>query len=405
MTEHTDYSTIDAVPVGLQAALWPEARAKAAAEAAVPLVLERESSWSFRTVRSLAREGLVEPDAILQMVRASDTPARLHPAPEGKAVGFAAQGLDQFAVRLKGPEPEKPGAPRGRVNVVDIYSRHFGLTNRPFALTPDTGFLFWSEAHQHAYTTMEYGILTKSPITLVTGDIGAGKTTLVQHLIERITETGDLRIGLISNAQTSRCEMLRWVMMSLGQFTDPQATDPELVDAFNAYLIDEYAQGRRTVLIFDEAQNLGAEALEELRLLTNINTNKDVLLQLVLVGQPELRNLVDRDESLPFAQRIATSFHLGGMDLVTTRDYIAHRLTVAGARQNLFSDAAIQLIYEATGGIPRRINQLCDLAMVYAFTSNLRSVVRFTVQQVLNDGTFFGAAAPAMTDHFSGAVH
>jgi type II secretory pathway predicted ATPase ExeA len=276
-----------------------------------------------------------------------------------------------------------------QVSAFDIYSSHFGLSARPFALVPDPDFLFWSTAHQHAFAMLEFGVLTGAPITLITGEIGTGKTTLIQQLLK--TVGSGIRIGLVSNSGGQPDELMRWVLMALGQPTPRDATHPGLVAAFQDFLVAEYAAGRRVVLVFDEAQNLCREALEELRMLTNINSGKDELLQLVLVGQPELRHLVEGNGQHQFAQRVVASFHLGALDAPTTADYIAHRLRVAGAATNIFNAAAIDLIHEATGGIPRRINQLCDLALVYAFTADQHNVLRFAVQQVLDDCAFFGA--------------
>ncbi len=147
------------------------------------------------------------------------------------------------------------------------------------------------------------------------------------------------------------------------------------------------------VIIFDEAQNLSRESLEELRMFTNINANKDELLQLVLVGQPELRDIVRQPNLRQFAQRVAANFHLDAMDSATVCAYIGHRLLTAGASKNLFNRSACELIHEHTGGIPRLVNQLCDLSMVYAFTNNQKIVTLRTVQLVLDDGAFFGAGA------------
>lgn len=275
---------------------------------------------------------------------------------------------------------------------LDIYTDHFGLTERPFSLVPDPGFLFWSDSHQRAYTMLEYGILTRAPITLITGEVGSGKTTLVHHLLKSVES--DVKIGLISNAHGDRGELLRWVLMSLDQAAPAEATYVDLFATFQSYLIEQYSMGRRVILIFDEAQNLSPESLEELRMFTNINSNKDELLQLVLVGQPELLDMVRRPEMRQFAQRVASSFHLHSLDARTVRKYIEHRLAVAGATRNLFSRAATDQIYEATGGVPRLVNQLCDLSMVYAFTRGNKSVTGHTVQKVLDDGAFFAAFLP-----------
>ena len=171
-----------------------------------------------------------------------------------------------------------------------IYNDHFGLTERPFTLLPDPDFLYWSENHTRAYAMLEYGMLTHAPITVITGEIGAGKTTLLRHLLRSLPE--DFTVGLISNAQGNRGELLHWVLMALGVPTDDRrASYVQLFAQFQDFLIEEYATGRRTMLIFDEAQNLSIETLEELRMFSNINADKDELIQLVLVGQPELRDL------------------------------------------------------------------------------------------------------------------
>ena len=277
-------------------------------------------------------------------------------------------------------------------SALEIYTAHFGLKERPFSLVPDPDFLFWSEPHKRAYAMLEYGILTKAPITLVTGEVGAGKTTLLHHLLRSVGE--DVRVGLIANAQGARSELLHWVLQALGQAVSPGVSYVDLFGQFQAFLISEYALGNRVLLVFDEAQNLSRESLEELRIFTNINTGKDELLQLVLVGQPELREMVRRPDLTQFAQRVAASFHLTAMDAQTVRSYISHRLQVAGAETEIFSPAAKLLVYEATRGVPRLVNQLCDLAMVYAFTKEQHKVPRLTVQQVLDDGVFFGGGLP-----------
>ena len=277
-------------------------------------------------------------------------------------------------------------------STLDIYTSFFGLTERPFSLVPDPGFLYWSALHKRAYTILEYGILTRAPITLITGNVGTGKTTLLHHLLHSVGD--DVRVGLIANAHGDRGELLRWVLLALAQPAGPQETYVDLFGRFQAYLISEYAAGRRVILIFDEAQNLSRESLEELRMFTNINANKDELLQLVLVGQPELRDVIRRPDLTQFAQRISAAFHLEPMDGATVRAYIRHRLAVAGARENIFSTAACDLIFANTGGVARLVNQSCDLSLVYAFTKNARHVNQITVQQVLDDGVFFAMRPP-----------
>lgn len=272
-------------------------------------------------------------------------------------------------------------------STLNIYTAHFGLRERPFSLVPDPDFLFWTPQHRRAYSMLEYGILTRAPITLVTGEVGAGKTTILHHLLRSLGD--DVSVGLIANAAGGRGELLRWVLLSLGQPAPAEATYVDLFGRFQEHLIAEYAAGRRVILIFDEAQNLGREALEELRMFTNINANKDELLQLILVGQPELRDLVRRPDLSQFAQRVSSSFHLPAMSAAMVRDYIEHRLAAAGATRQIVTDEAAAMIHEASGGIPRLVNQLCDLSMVYAFSGDLDIVTEAQVQAVLDDGAFF----------------
>lgn len=286
-------------------------------------------------------------------------------------------------------------------SILNIYTEFFGLKERPFSLVPDPEFLYWSKPHLRAFSILEYGILTRAPITLITGEIGAGKTTILHHLLQSVAP--DVRIGLVSNAHGDRGELLRWVLLALDQPQLPSETYVDLFGRFQKYLIEEYAAGRRVILIFDEAQNLSRESLEELRMFTNINANKDELLQLVLVGQPELRDIIHRPDLRQFAQRVAAAFHLSAMDAQTVRAYIRHRLSVAGGDQDIFSVAAADLVHAATGGVPRLVNQLCDFAMVYAYTKNSTKVSRLTVQQVLDDGVFFAAGQPQAAPGLEGA--
>ncbi|OSP55720.1 ExeA family protein [Pseudoruegeria sp. SK021] len=273
---------------------------------------------------------------------------------------------------------------------VDIYNTHFGFRERPFTLVPDPDFMFWSRSHRLAYTMLEYGILTRSPITVVTGEIGAGKTTLLQHLLKTLSD--DVVVGLISNAQGDRGELLQWVLHSVGEDFDPKASYVQLFHQLQNFLLEAYSNGKRVILIIDEAQNLNVQTLEELRMLTNINTNKDELVQLVLVGQPELRALISRPELKQFVQRVGSSFHLSAMNRENVGAYIAHRLQVAGGTGEEFGRDAIDRIFAITNGIPRLVNQICDLSLVYAFSADEHMVSLETVESVLADGVFFGAA-------------
>ena len=340
-------------------------------------------------------------------------PAAEDPLPAQEAAGaFAAEGhpaampdaLPEDLTAATEPradavtaEADLPPEPAAQVltgsGAPDLYLEHFGLRERPFSLLPDPGFLFWSQVHARAYAILEYGVLTRAPITLITGDVGAGKTTLLHHLLRNLGPA--VTVGMVSNAHGSRGELLRWVLMALNRPAPPDADYVELFSAFQRHAIAEYAAGRRVILIFDEAQNLGRETLEELRMFTNINANKDDLLQIILVGQPELRAIVRQPDMAQFAQRVAASFHLPALEAEAVGQFIDHRLAVAGASAPLFSPEAVAMIHTVTGGVPRLVNQLCDLALVYAYTRDQADVSADTVQSVLDDGVFFGAVRSA----------
>jgi len=273
-------------------------------------------------------------------------------------------------------------------STLTIYNEHFGLTERPFTLLPDPDFLYWSDAHSRAYAMLEYGMLTHAPITVITGEIGAGKTTLLRQLLRNLPD--EFTVGLISNAQGNRGELLHWVLMALGVQTDMNASYVQLFAQFQDFLIEEYAAGRRTMLIFDEAQNLSIETLEELRMFSNINADKDELIQLVLVGQPELREIIAQPRLMQFAQRVAAEFHLPGMSREAVRSYVEHRLAVAGAGREIFTPAACECVHLASRGIPRLVNQICDYAMVYAYTDGLDLIDASVIEQVVTDRRMHG---------------
>lgn len=272
-----------------------------------------------------------------------------------------------------------------------LYAEFFGLKERPFTLLPDPSFLYWSAQHKRAFLVLEFGIMSRAPITLITGEIGSGKTTLLRELLARIEE--NVTVGLVSNAQGGRGELLQWVLNALGIDYQPGATYVQMFQTLQDFLVAEYAAGRRVILIFDEAQNLSIEGLEELRLLTNINSGKDELIQLILVGQPELKGMVLHPNMRQLAQRVAASFHLTAMDEDAVAGYIAHRLKKAGGTGEEFTPGAARAIHAATHGVPRLVNQLCDFCMLYAWSGENPVVSEDIVQNVLEDQVFFGANA------------
>ncbi|MDQ2089662.1 AAA family ATPase [Marimonas arenosa] len=253
--------------------------------------------------------------------------------------------------------------------------------------------MFWSKQHKQAYSVLEFGVLSSAPITLITGEIGAGKTTLVQALLADIHE--NVTIGLVSNAQGGRGELLQWILNALSVEFEASASYVLLFQTLQDFLLAEYAAGKRVVLIFDEAQNLSLEGLEELRMLTNINSNKDVLIQLILVGQPELRDMVRDPRMQQLAQRVAASFHIDTLNAEAVALYIDHRMQMAGGSGKKFTPEACKRIHDATGGVPRLVNQLCEFALLYAWSSESGIVDEQIVKQVLDDGVFFGERQPS----------
>lgn len=269
----------------------------------------------------------------------------------------------------------------------EFYTDFFNLRERPFTLLPDPDFIFWTDHHTRAFSVLQYGVMSRAPITLITGEIGAGKTTLIRKFL--LEADDHLTIGLISNAQGGRGELLQWVLNALSQPVAQGASYVEMFQTLQDFLVTEYAEGRRVVLIIDEAQNLSVEGLEELRMLTNVNSNKEELVQLVLVGQPELRQLTQRPELRQFVQRVAASYHLPSMNLKTVADYISHRLVTAGGTGNEFTWLACERIFEATGGVPRLVNQLCDFCLLYTSVDQNKLVLASTVNDVLAEGVFY----------------
>ncbi|MBU2993992.1 AAA family ATPase [Octadecabacter sp. 1_MG-2023] len=266
----------------------------------------------------------------------------------------------------------------------DLYCEHFGFSERPFSLSPDPDFLFWTRAHMRAFSILEYGITTRAPLTVVTGEVGTGKTTLIQQILRQIDR--DLRVGLISNARGNRDDLLRWVLNALDVKHPADADYVSMFQTFQDFVIDAYSEGQRVVLIIDEAQNLGVDTLEELRMLTNINSGKDELLQLILVGQPELRQMIARPDLRQFAQRVSATYHIEPLDLKTTRQYVAHRLQAVGGTGREISPSAVTLIASHSQGIPRVINKICDLALVYAASAERKLVSLAIVKELIDDG-------------------
>lgn len=268
-----------------------------------------------------------------------------------------------------------------------MYEAYYGLREKPFSIQPDPEFLFMSKRHRLAFTMLEYGIQNRVGFSVICGEIGCGKTTLVRKLLDALDET--VTVGLVYNTHTDIADLLEWIMLAFGQ---PYAamTQVERYDRFQQFLLAEYAARRRVVLIVDEAQNLHAGALESLRMLSNINADKDQLLQVILVGQPQLQGLLNRPELHQFTQRVGVDFFIPPLGEREVGQYVQHRLKVAGREQELFRPDALARIAEASRGVPRSINILCDTALVYGFSADAQCIDAGLVEEVLQDRREYG---------------
>ena len=269
-----------------------------------------------------------------------------------------------------------------------MYESFYGFKEKPFSLTPDPSFLYLSKTHELALTMLEYGVENRSAFTLISGEIGCGKTTLVRKLLDELKE--DVTVGLISNTHASFGELLEWILLAY-DLSYKNKSKVERYQTFIDFLIDEYAAGRRTVLILDEAQNLEAKTLEELRVLSNVNADKDQVLQLILVGQPEIRTTLRLPELEQFAQRISVDYHLRALNKDEMTEYVKHRLKVTGGNPELFEKSALRLLYLFSKGVPRIVNSLCDTALVYSYADQSPSVTWRTIINVIKDKRDSGA--------------
>jgi type II secretory pathway predicted ATPase ExeA len=264
-----------------------------------------------------------------------------------------------------------------------MYEKFYGLREKPFALTPDPHFLYMGQHHKRALLQLEYGLANEAAFLLITGEVGSGKTTLIRYLLGLVDERNT--VGLISNTARNADRLLQWVCSAYG-LDVAGGDDVALYNGFVDFAIKEYAGGRRVVLIVDEAQNLGRNKLEELRVLSNVNVDKHLVLQTILVGQPELRDLMRSPQLRQFAQRIGADYHIGTLSEAETFNYVRHRLRVAGSpRLDVFRTAALQLVHASSRGVPRLVNQLCDTALVYGYAEQCERIDAALMQDVIKD--------------------
>ncbi|MEZ5500368.1 MAG: AAA family ATPase [Steroidobacteraceae bacterium] len=274
-----------------------------------------------------------------------------------------------------------------------MYLEFFRLKELPFRLSPDPQFLYLSKNHARAKAYMESTIWFTDGFVIITGDIGSGKTTLIETFLKELS--ADIVVAQINQTQVSASEFLQSVLVQFG-FKPFKMKKAELLATLNDFLVEQYASGRKVLLVIDEAQNLSPKVLEEVRLLSGVETTKDKVLRIVLVGQPELNGKLDAPELTQLVQRVRLRFHLTPLSAADTHDYVVHRLEVAGAEgRRIFSDDSYPTIYRYTGGVPRLINTLCDTAMMSAFAAERAEVTLADIESAIAELRWSPWVAPA----------
>ena len=268
-----------------------------------------------------------------------------------------------------------------------MYEQYYGLKEKPFQIVPNPDYLYFSPKHENALTYLEYGIREGAGFILLTGEIGTGKTTLIRYILNDIE--AETEVAVIFNTNVTSEQLIELVLREFE--IEPAANDKtKNIDMLYHCLIEKYAQKKKVLLIIDEAQNLQDEVLEEVRMLSNLQADDNLLLQIMLVGQPELKIKLKRPSLAQLTQRIAVNYHLVSLTRKETAEYISSRLKMAGGKTDIFTDIAIDKIYSFTNGIPRSINLLCDTALVYGFAGDVKIINNSIIDQVIEDKGDFG---------------
>jgi type II secretory pathway predicted ATPase ExeA len=263
------------------------------------------------------------------------------------------------------------------------YLKHFNLSEQPFRLTPDPDFLYWSMQHARAKAYMESTIWLADGFVVITGEIGSGKTTLLQSFLTELDD--DVVYAVVSQTQLTPTQFLQAVLTEFG-FKPFNKRKVELLDILNNFLLEQYSNGKKVVLIVDEAQNLSTKVLEEIRMLSGIETHKEKVLRIILAGQPELKETLESPGLKQLLQRVRLRFHVGPLDKSDIHEYIGHRMTVAGSEDSgLFGDDCYDVIYAYTGGIPRLVNTLCDTALLVAFADEKKSLTAADIMVAVDE--------------------
>lgn len=262
-----------------------------------------------------------------------------------------------------------------------MYESFYGLKEKPFNLLPDPEYVYMSLGHENAYTHLEYAIRENKGFVVITGEIGSGKTTLINLLLQKIPQ--EIKTGVINNPGVSPKQFLK-AMCREFELEAGKLNKAELIDLFNAFLLKQFADRRQVLLIIDEAQNLPNKTIEEIRMLSNLETEKHHLIQIMLVGQPELKYKLQGQGLAQFVQRVTVHCHLDGLQKVEAKQYIQHRLKIGGAQNlNIFNEEAIEAVYRYSRGVPRIINTLCDTALVYGFADDLHTIDQKVIDDVV----------------------
>ena len=276
-----------------------------------------------------------------------------------------------------------------------MYESYYGLREKPFSILPDPDMIYWGQNHRLAFAMLEFGVMNNAGFTVITGEIGCGKTTLLRYLLRNLDR--NISVGFISNTPRGKAELLQWVMMSLNQ--PFEGSYPALFKRLQQFLHDQYSRGGRTILIVDEAQNLGTESLEELRMLSNINADKDQFCKSSWSASRSLKDLLRSPELLQFAQRVSSDFHLKPLTQSDVKNYINYRLKAAGSRSPAIFRRGLPAIAHASQGIPRTINILCDTALIYGFAVSAEWITPEIVKMVIENKSQYGVlpltASPA----------
>ncbi len=263
-----------------------------------------------------------------------------------------------------------------------MYEEYFGFKEKPFNLAPDPDFLYLSRQHKNALSSLDFGLMDESGLILFTGDIGTGKTTIIRHLLRRIVD--DFNIAVVFNTNITSDQLLELILDEFG--INPETNSKtRAIKALTSYLIEVRSQGKRPLLIIDEGQSLSFDALEEVRLLSNLQEDNRALLQIMLVGQPELKSKLKTPAMESMTQRIAVNYHLKPFNREETGQYISHRIKTAGGQPDLFSVGAVNMIHQMTGGIPRAINILCHAALVYGFADEIPLIGTKILEEIKED--------------------